>query len=351
MFKRKKKEPAEKADKFTFSNSSGFAKLQVTVVLFLVGLIGLSSAFYKIETTEQGVVTRFGAFSHIVDSGAHFKLPFGIDRVYKVEVTSIHELQFGFRKDAQDFQEVTAKRESLMLTGDLNVAVVQWVLQWRVLDPRKFLFQAKNVEKNIRDSSISVMRRVVGDKLVSDVLTTDRITIAESAKKLTQEVIDTYDMGVLITTVNLQNVMPPDPVKPAFNEINIAKQEQEQMINKAKEKFNEVIPKAKGLANQKITESEAYAINVVNKAEGDSARFKEVLDAYKDSPEITRKRLYLEAMEEIFSSGKNFMIVDPEIKGLLPIYGNSNTTPQIPLYGNSNTIPQIPQVDTQVGKG
>lgn len=330
MLKREKKEDPKKPGAPSLRTSAGFAKLQILVILALVALIGLSSSFYKIETSEQGVVTRFGAFTGIVDSGAHFKLPFGIDRVYKVEVTRIHELQFGFRKENKNFPQVAARRESLMLTGDLNVAIVQWVLQWRVMDPKKFIFHAKNVEKNIRDSSISVMRRVVGDKLVSDVLTTDRVNIAESAKKLTQEVIDTYDMGVLITTINLQNVMPPDPVKPAFNEINIAKQEQEQMINKAKEKFNEIIPKAKGLANQKLTESEAYAINLINKAKGDSARFKEVLNAYKNSPDITRKRLYLEAMEEIFSKGKKFMIVDPEIKGLLPIYSSPNQVPQMP---------------------
>ena len=304
----------------------GGIKLQIAVVITLVCVIGFGSSFYKIETSEQGVLTRFGAFVEIVDAGAHLKLPFGIDRVYKVPVTRIHELQFGFRENSRNFTDNLARQESLMLTGDLNVAIVQWTLQWRVLDPKKYIFHAKNVEKNIRDSSISVMRRVVGDKLVNDVLTTDRIRIAEMAKKLTQEVIDTYNMGVFITTINLQNVTPPDPVKPAFNEINIAKQQKEQMINEAKKSFNKVIPEAKGLAKQRITESEAYAINLVNKAKGDGEKFKKVLEAYKEAPEITRERLYLETMSEIFSKTKDFTIVDADVKGLLPVF---NSLPQM----------------------
>lgn len=312
-----------KSPKDAMAAFGGGTKVQLAVIILLVVLMGASSAFYKIETSEQGVVTRFGAFTHIADEGPHFKLPFGIDRVYKVPVTRIHEIQFGFRKNSRNFSTITARQESLMLTGDLNVAIVEWILQWKVSDPKKFIFHAKDVEKNIKDSSISVMRRVVGDKLVSDVLTTDRITIAEDAKRLTQEVIDTYDMGVLITKVNLQNVTPPDPVKPAFNEINIAKQEKEQMINKAKEKFNEVIPKAKGRAKQMLTESQAYAIRVINKAKGDSSRFKQVLEAYNQAPEITRKRLYLETMQEVFSKANKVTIVDSEIKGLMPIYNNN----------------------------
>ena len=304
----------------SFTGTGGFAKAQVGLTILIICLIGFSSAFYKIGTEEQGVVTRFGAFIKIVDPGAHFKLPFGVDRVYKVPVTRIYESQFGFRKGSKNFSKATARQESMMLTGDLNVAVVQWILQWKVVDPKKFIFHAKNVEKNIRDSSVSVMLRVVGNKLVSDVLTTDRIDIAKRAKKLTQEVIDTYDMGVLITTINLQNVTPPDPVKPAFNEVNIARQEKEHMINTAKAKFNEVIPKARGRAQQRITESQAYAVDVINKAKGDSAKFTKVLKAYQMAPEITRKRLYLDTMREILTKTKSLVVVDSEIKGILPIY-------------------------------
>ena len=299
-------------------NPSSFF-FQLPVIIVFVVLYGAFSSFYKIETGQQGVVTRFGAFSKITDEGPHFKLPFGIDQVYKIEVTRVHELQFGFRNRATLSKEITSL-ESLMLTGDLNVATVQWILQYKISDPAKYLFRAENVEKNIRDITISVMRRVVGDKLVSDVLTTDRVSIAENAKRLTQEALDRYDMGVLVLRMNLQNVTPPDPVKPAFNEINIAKQEKEQMINEAKSTYNKVIPKAEGQAEKKVTESQAYAVDVVNHALGDSEKFTKILLAYKKAPEIMRKRMYLDTMESVFSRIDDFVIVDQKIKGLLPVF-------------------------------
>ena len=283
-------------------------------------IYGLFSSFYKIETTQKGVITRFGAFHGIADEGPHFKLPFGVDQVYKVEVTRIHEEQFGFRKQ-KSLRKEQARQESLMLTGDLKVAVVEWILQYKIADAKKYLFNAVNVDKNIRDISVSVMRRVVGDKLVTDVLTTDRILIAQDAKKLTQETLDRFDMGVVITDLNLQRVNPPAEVRDAFNEVNIARQEKDKLINQAKGTYNKVIPEAEGKANQKIAEAEAYAINIVNHAKGDAEKFSEVLAAYKLAPEITRKRLFLEAMDDIYSQSSRLTIVDSEIKGLMPIYG------------------------------
>lgn len=298
-------------------------RTQFFIFIAFVMLYMLASSFYKIETSEQGVVTRFGAFSHVVNPGPHFRLPFGIDEKYPINVTKIRELQFGFRKAVRRLSQNTVRKESIMLTGDLNVAVVEWILQYKVADPTKYLFHAVNVEKIIHDTSISVMRRVVGDKLVEDILTTDRVQIAQDAKRITQEVIDTYDMGIHILKINLQNVTPPDPVKPAYNEINIARQEKEQMINQAKESYNKVIPAAKGKAQKKITEAEAYAIELVNTAKGDSERFNQVLKAYQAAPKITEKRLYLEMMEKIFSNMENLTIVDSKVKGLLPIFNQS----------------------------
>ncbi len=298
-------------------------KWQMGIIITFMVIYSLTSSFYKIETVEQGVVTRFGAFSHIAYEGPHFKLPFEIDQVYKVPVTRIHELQFGFRKDSP-ITKSQARLESLMLTGDLNVAIVEWIVQYKISDPQKYLFKADKVTKNIRDISISVMRRVVGDKLVSDVLTTDRVAIASDAKKFTQEVLDEYDLGILITKVNLQNVTPPDDVKPAFNEINIARQEKEKTINEAQRHLNKIIPKETGEAEKLISEAEGYAINTVNKAKGDAIKFSQVYKSYKASPEITRKRIYLETMEEIFSQVEKFTVVDPKIQGLLPIFQNNN---------------------------
>ena len=296
--------------------------------LLLVGAIlvayGLFTSFYKIEESQQGVVTRFGAFSKIADPGPHFKLPFGIDQVYKVEVTRFHELQFGFRKDSR-LSERQARQESLMLTGDLNVAVVEWILTYRIQDPKKYLFHAVNVEKNIHDISISVMRRVVGDKLVGDVLTTDRVQIANRARELTQHALDVYDMGILVTKIALQSVTPPEPVKPAFNEVNIARQEKERMINEARGTYNKVIPRAEGQAAKLIAEAEAYAIDRINRAQGDANRFEELLQAYKASPRITRKRLYVETMQKVFGSLDRITVVDSNIKGLLPVFSQLET--------------------------
>ncbi len=290
----------------------------VMILCFIV--YGAFSSFDKIDSSEQGVVTRFGAFDHIAYEGAHFKLPFGIDELYKIEVTRIHELQFGFRKSGQ-ITEQLARLESLMLTGDLNVAVVEWIVQYRIADPKKYIFNAADKEKTIGDISISAMRRVVGDKLVSDVLTTDRVKIAERAKKISQEVLDRYDIGILITKVALQNVTPPNSVKPAFNEVNMAKQETEKLINQARGTYNKIIPESEGKAERLITEAKAYAIRIVNQAKGDAKKFEQVLVAYRKAPDITRKRMYLETMHEIFSGSQKLIIVDSNLKGILPVFG------------------------------
>lgn len=298
-------------------------RTQLIIFIAFVVFYMLLTSFYKIQPAEQGVVTRFGAFSHITDEGPHFRLPFGIDYVYKVPVARIQQMPFGTRPNVRMLSKSVIRKESIMLTGDLNVAVVEWMLLYKISDPKKFLFHAEDVRKNLHDTSVSVMRRVVGDKLVEDVLTTDRVQIAQDAKKITQQVIDTYDMGIHIVKINLQNVTPPDQVKPAYNEINIARQEKEQMINQAKASYNQVIPAAKGKADKKITEAQAYSVQLINKAKGDSEKFNKVLEAYQAAPKVTKKRLYLETMEKIFSNMEKLTIVDAKIKGLLPIFNNS----------------------------
>jgi membrane protease subunit HflK len=208
-----------------------------------------------------------------------------------------------------------------MLTGDLNVADVEWILQFRIADPWKYLFHARDVQRNLRDVSLSIMRRVVGDRLVGDVLTTGRVEIADQAKLLTQEVLDQYDMGIKVEKIILQGVNPPEKVKPAFNEVNAAKQEQEQTINNAEREYNRVIPESRGKAAKLIADAEAYAIDTVNRAKGDASRFSEVLKSYKQAPQLTRQRLYIDALEEVFAKMERVTIVDSRIKGVLPIYG------------------------------
>ncbi|MBF0300045.1 MAG: FtsH protease activity modulator HflK [Oligoflexia bacterium] len=295
------------------------------VILVPLIIVGILTSFYTVDVSEEGVVTRFQQYNSTSPSGLHFKLPFFIDRVTKVPSKVLLQQEFGFRSSDQQRVKGESNRgnlaeESLMLTGDLNVADVKWIVQYRISDPWKFLFHARDVQKNIRDVSMSIMRRVVGDRLVGEILTTGRIEIADEAKKLTQEVVDKYDMGITIAAVVLQDVTPPDLVKAAFNDVNAAKQEQEKAINVAERGYNNVIPEAKGKAEQVIAEAEAHAIMLINQAKGDASNFNARLVEYLRAPEITRRRLYLEAMEEIYSNLDKLFIVDSKVKGVLPLY-------------------------------
>lgn len=291
------------------------------LILLLVAL----TSFYTVEPQEEAVILRFGQYVSTEPPGLHFKLPFGIDQAIKVKTKVILQEEFGFRSAAvggsrTSFGAQTLEKESLTLTGDLNVAEVEWIVQYQIAEPQKYLFNVRDVLKNIRDVSQSMMRRVVGDRLVSDVLTVGRIEIATEAQRLTQEVLDHYNMGIRIVAVKLQDVNPPEPVKPAFNEVNEAKQEQEKVINQAEEYYNKIIPEARGKAEQTIRDAEGYASALVNTAKGDAKRFTAVLKAYRKAPQVTRIRLYLETMEVLYGRFKELTIVDRGVKGILPVF-------------------------------
>jgi membrane protease subunit HflK len=294
-------------------------------VLAVLVVWGIFSSYYTVDISEEGVVTRFGAYHHTSPSGIHFKIPFGIENVTLVQSKKILQEEFGFRtKDTtgerSTYESDNYDVESLMLTGDLNVANVEWILQFRISDSWKYLFHARDVRRNIRDVSMSIMRRVVGDRAVGDVLTTGRVEIADQAKILTQEILDQYDMGIKIEKIILQGVNPPDTVKPAFNEVNAAKQEQEQTINIAEKEYNKIIPEARGKALKFIADAEGYSIDIVNRAKGDASQIREVLTEYKKAPDITRRRLYIETMEKVLESASELTIVDKNLKGVMPIY-------------------------------
>lgn len=292
-------------------------------LLLLVGFI--LSSFYTVEPDEEAVVIRFGDYHTTAQPGLHFKLPFGVDQVIKVKTRQVLQTEFGYRTQdtssrRSEYSQRNYKDESLMLTGDLNVADVEWAVQYQIADPFKFIFQTSEPVRNIRDVSESIMRRVVGDRSVAQILTTGRVEINDEAKILMQEVFDRYDMGVRIISVRLQDVNPPDRVKPSFNEVNAAKQEQETAINQAEEVYNKVVPEARGKAEQTISEAEGFAERVVNRALGDVQRFEALLKEYQRAPTITRKRMYLETMESIFKDFKNLTLVDPNLEGVLPVY-------------------------------
>ncbi|TDJ09280.1 MAG: FtsH protease activity modulator HflK [Deltaproteobacteria bacterium] len=298
----------------------------IGIAVLVVFLIAATRAtIYTVEPDEEAIVIRLGKYKETTSSGLHFKIPF-VETVDKIKTTIVHQAEFGFRTKRTTYRRTQYsddlfENESLMVTGDLNVADVQWVVQYKISDPFKYRFQTRDPERNIRDVSESIMRRVVGDRLVTDVLTTGRVEIASQVKILMQEVLDKYDMGISIQTVKLQDVNPPESVKASFNEVNEAKQEQEKVINQAERRYNEVIPEARGKADKLIQTAEGYGMALINRSKGDAARFLSVLKEYKKAPLITRKRLYLETMEEIFARMENVTIVDSKVKGLMPIFG------------------------------
>jgi len=294
-----------------------------TVVLVVIALIVIFTSFYTVGPEELGVVLRFGKFIRSTDPGLHFKLPLGIETVTKVPVQRQLKEEFGFRtlgtSGRTQYSQRGLEGESQMLTGDLNAAVVEWVVQYRIVDPYKFLFRVRGVRDTFRAMTEAIMRRVVGDRTVNEVLTVGRSEVADLVEQDLPALCDQYETGIKVEQVVLQDVNPPDPVKPSFNEVNQAQQEREKLINQAQSDYNRVIPRARGEAQQTIQQATGYALDRVNRARGDSARFVPVYNAYRLAPEITRKRMYLETMNQVLPQVAKKIIVDDEIKGLLPL--------------------------------
>jgi membrane protease subunit HflK len=296
-----------------------FGAVVVAVVL------GLSTSYYQVEPDEVGVLRRLGKFTSIADPGPHFRLPFGIDRVQNVPKQRQLKMEFGFRTDRPTGQagyragSTDPKREAIMLTGDLNVAVVEWIVQYKIKDPYAFLFRVRNVDDTLRILSEAAMRLVVGDHSVNEVLTTGRQKVATEAKLKLQDLADTYETGVDIQQVVLQDVNPPDPVKPSFNEVNQAIQEKERAINDARAEENKEVPQARGEAEQEVQGAEGYAVERVNRAKGEADRFLSILAEYKKAPEVTRRRMYLEAVIEVLPRVGGKVVFDETAKGLTPI--------------------------------
>lgn len=298
-----------------------FNKGLIPLIGLIMALGILATGIYSTGPDEVGVIRRFGKYVRTTPPGLHIKIPI-FEELNNVKVKYIFKEEFGFRTSkAGVVTQYSVQKyfdESLMLTGDLNVLVVEWITQFKIKDPVQFLFNIRNPQRTIRNISEAVMRQVVGDNTVNEVLTTNRVEINQQVQDKLQEILDSYNSGIQIVTVKLQNVNPPDPVKPSFNEVNEAKQEKEKVINQAWEAYNKVIPRARGEAEKTISESEGYALNRINTAKGDAAKFLSVWEAYNDSKEVTKKRLYLEAMDRILSAPENKYIVDPGQKGILP---------------------------------
>jgi membrane protease subunit HflK len=292
------------------------------IVAVLFGGLLVSQTVFTVEPEEVALILRFGEYQRTLNSGLHFKIPL-LEVKIRVPVERQLKQEFGFRTEQPGrrtrYSEQDFLGESLMLTGDLNVAVVDWITQYRVNNPYNYTFKVRDVESTFRDMNEALMRTVVGDRSVTEVLTIGRDEIASEVEVRLQELCDQYDMGIKVEQIVLQDVNPPDEVKGSFNEVNQAQQERERMINEARSEFNKVVPRARGEAQQAIQEAEGYAANRVNVAKGDAELFREVLAAYRRAPAVTRRRIYLETMEKILPKVKRKVILDDNLEGLLPL--------------------------------
>jgi membrane protease subunit HflK len=309
----------------------GRGSLVGRIAVGLLVLFAVVSTYYQVNADEVGVVQRFGRYVRTTDPGPHLKIPF-IEIVTRVPVQRQLKTEFGFRTkiagvQSQFEQTNETRAESLMLTGDLNVAVVEWIVQYKVKDPYKYLFKVRNLDNGsrreeattFRDMNEAVMRQVVGDHSVNEVLTVGREKIQIDGKELLQQLCDRYETGLEVLQIVLQDVNPPDPVKPAFNEVNQAIQEKERLINEAWADYNQTVPNARGEAERVVRAAEGYAVERVNNARGDVARFVNIYDEYRKAPDVTRKRLYLETLNDILPKTGRKFVIDSSMKGLLPL--------------------------------
>ena len=304
-------------------NRINFALIRLGIIAVVV-LVGIFTSFYTVSADSQAVVLRFGKPVNTTNPGLHFKLPYGIDRAVNVEVKRQLKQEFGFgtpgATNPWQFSEGGEQElEKTMVTGDLNEALVEWVVQYRIEDPLQYLFEVRDPDATLRDLSESIMREIVGDRTVDEVITVGRQDIENVASDRLQKATIDYTMGLRIDQVQLKDVNPPRRVQASFNEVNQAQQERERAINVANGEYNKEVPRARGEADRKISAADGYAAKRVNEAEGDVASFEALLVEYTDAPEITRRRLYLETMSEILPRLGKTVIIDEETKGLLPL--------------------------------
>jgi membrane protease subunit HflK len=298
----------------------------VLIIIVLVALFFGSSTFFTVGVDEVGVVQRFGKYIRVCQSGLNFKLPAGIEKVTKVKVKRVYKEEFGFRSTSGEARKLFGsasggtenKNVSLMLTGDLNVGLVPWIVQYKVKDPYKYLFKVRNPRKLLIDMSEASMRLVVGDRSINEVIT-KREEIAVEARLHLQAEMDKSETGIGIVTIEMKKTNVPDAVQPSFNEVNQAVQEKERLIYQAKEDYNKAIPQARGEAERTIKAAEGYSLDRINRAKGDASRFVSLYNEYAKAKDITRRRMYLETITDLFPKLGHKYIIDSEQKNLLPL--------------------------------
>ncbi len=312
--------------------------LIILAILILAGL-GAWTSYYTVPSDSVAVVQRFGAYLKEVPPGLHFKLPLGIDAATIVPVKRQLKQEFGFTTPgardpyqssrSRSGARETQKRETQMVTGDLNAALVEWVVQYRISEPVKFLFEVREPGETLRYVSESVMREVVGDRTVDEVITIGRQEIETEALTKMQALSTKYAMGISIDQVQLKNINPPEPVQESFNEVNQAQQEKEKLINEARRDYNKVIPLAEGEKDQRIREADGYRLKRINEAQGDVARFSALLAEYTKAPEVTRRRIYIETLQDVMPDIRSKIIVDEATRGILPFLNLDSQNPGV----------------------
>jgi modulator of FtsH protease HflK len=299
------------------------------VLLVLILLIIAATSTKTVGPEEEGVVLQMGRYNRTVDPGLNFILPIGIEKMYKIPVQRQLKQEFGFRTvqagTRTQYTKAGYSDESLMLTGDLNIADVEWVIQYRITDSYKYLFRVRDAEDALHDMSEAAMRKIVGDRTVNEVLTVGRQEVASTVERLLQTMCDEYENGIRIDQVVLQDVNPPESVKASFNAVNEAQQERETLINRAESEYNRVIPRARGEAAETVQLAEGYALNRVNRGTGEAERFIALYEEYIKAPEVTKKRIYLETMERIMQKTGNKVIMDEKGANILPLLNLNRT--------------------------
>jgi len=297
--------------------------IALIAIVVIVLLIIFSTSFIVVDQTERAVITTFGKFTRVAEPGLAFKWPFGIQKAYHVKTEIVQTEQFGFRTDkagvVTQYSPKEFPEESTMLTGDLNIVSVEWIIQYRIIDPKAWLFNVSDRHKTIRDISQSVVNLLVGDRTILGVIGPERTAIQETAVQMMNEKFNEFGLGIRVTQVQLQNIVPPKGVQDAFEDVNKAIQDMNRLVNEGKESYNSEIPKAQGQAEQVKEVALGYAAERVNKAKGDVARFNSVYDEYRKAPEVTRQRLYYEMIEDVFKGEKDVQLIDKRFSNFLPI--------------------------------
>jgi membrane protease subunit HflK len=296
-----------------------------TVVLIIIGILAvifLGTSFYIVDQTEQAVITRFGRYYATTEPGLHFKLPFGIDKHYIVNVKTVQTEQFGFRTVQSGISSTYSNlvtNESTMLTGELNIVEVEWIIQYRIADPRAWVFNVNERTETIRDVSRSAINMLVGDRPIMDIMGSERSTIEAEGAAFMNETFRGYALGIDVIAVKLQNIDPPAGVQEAFDDVNKAEQDMNRLINEGQEAYNAEIPLAKGESDRLVQIAQGYATERVNRANGDIARFNSVYEEYRKAPDVTRQRLYYEMIEEVFKDDEGTLLIDRNFDNFLPL--------------------------------